>query len=311
MALLVALGQLLWILVVRWPYAAVASLLPKTQKDVSQDTVLITGGASGLGLLLAERFAHLGASLVLWDVDERALRAAADDLCGRFPEIKLAVYAVDVSDRAHVHTAARQTLSEVGPVTMLVNNAGIVAGGGLLDADEAAIERVFQVNTLAQFWTIRAFLPGMIEAGRGHVVTIASSAGLIGVANLAPYCASKAALVSLDESLRFELAKMGVGDVIKTTCICPYAVSTGMFSGFESRYSQLLPILRPEAVVDKMLRLIRTETSFATIPGFLSLVFSARNLFPTTILDAAAEWAGFSNAMDNFQGRHGNAGKST
>lgn len=97
------------------------------------------------------------------------------------------------------------------------------------------------INTTAHFWTVREFLPEMIKKNHGHVVTIASIAGWIGVRGLADYCASKFGAVGFDESLRFELRALKSN--VKTTCICPYFINTGMFDGVKSKFPLLFPIL--------------------------------------------------------------------
>lgn len=97
------------------------------------------------------------------------------------------------------------------------------------------------MNTTAHFWTVKTVLPTMMARDSGHIVTIASIAGWVGVNGLADYCASKFGAVGFDESLRFELRAMRKR--IKTTCICPYFINTGMFDGASSKFPLLLPIL--------------------------------------------------------------------
>lgn len=97
------------------------------------------------------------------------------------------------------------------------------------------------INTTAHHWTVRETLPDMLAENRGHIVTIASIAGWVGVRGLADYCASKFGAVGFDESLRFELRAKKSN--VKTTCICPYFINTGMFDGAKSRFPLLLPIL--------------------------------------------------------------------
>src|ERR1051326_8480155 len=120
-----------------------------------------------------------------------------------------------------------------------------------------SIERTFAVNTLALFWTTRAFLPAMLERDRGHVVTIASAAGLVGTSRLVDYCASKHAAVGFDESLRLELRRLG--SPVKTTVVCPFYISGGMFAGVRPRFPLLLPILTPEYAVDRIVDAIRRD----------------------------------------------------
>ena len=93
------------------------------------------------------------------------------------------------------------------------------------------------VNVLAHFWTIKCFLPQMISAKKGHIVTVASVAGLAGTNKLVDYCSSKFANVGMDDALKVELMVQGLDKYIKTTLICPYYISTGMFAGVQSMVS--------------------------------------------------------------------------
>ncbi|BDZ47490.1 hypothetical protein GCM10025866_33990 [Naasia aerilata] len=136
---------------------------------------------------------------------------------------------MNVADRDQVREAAAATLAAVDRVDVLVNNAGVVTGKPLLEASEDQIQRTFDVNVLALYWVTRAFLPGMLTRRRGTVVTVASAAGLIGVARQTDYAASKHAAVGFDESLRAELRGSGRG--VRTLVVCPYYIDTGMFEG--------------------------------------------------------------------------------
>ena len=128
-----------------------------------------------------------------------------------------------------MHARADEVRSAAGEVDVLVNNAGIVSGRPLLELSDERIERTFAVNTLALFWTSKAFLPAMTARGSGHIVTVASAAGLIGTARETDYAASKFAAVGFNEALRLELRRSAPG--VKTTLVCPYYIDTGMFDG--------------------------------------------------------------------------------
>jgi all-trans-retinol dehydrogenase (NAD+) len=131
-----------------------------------------------------------------------------------------------------VERIADQVRGEVGDPIVVVNNAGVVSGQHLIDLAPEQIERTFAVNVLALYWVTKAFLPAMLANGEGHVVTVASAAGLIGVAKQTDYSASKHAAVGFDESLRMELRRMG--SRLRTTVVCPYYIDTGMFEGASS-----------------------------------------------------------------------------
>ena len=143
---------------------------------INSRRALITGAASGIGRLLAMRLASAGAKLVLWDIDPAGLSQAQAELSSTGHEVD--VYTCDLTSREEIATVAAQTMTECGPIDILINNAGIVSGKNLLDISDREIERTFQVNTLALFWTVRAFLPSMLERDSGHLVTVASAAGL-------------------------------------------------------------------------------------------------------------------------------------
>lgn len=141
---------------------------------------------------------------------------------------------------------------------MLINNAGVVSGRAFLDTPDHLIERSFNVNILAHFWvstsivmgfcilnlishynypqTTKAFLPAMLRLNHGHIVTIASLAGHVGISKLVDYCSSKFAAVGFDEALRLELEHLGAEGVL-TTCICPFFIqATGMFEDVNARW---------------------------------------------------------------------------
>jgi all-trans-retinol dehydrogenase (NAD+) len=257
--------------------------------------VLVTGAASGLGKRLALGAARRKATLVLWDLNREGLEKVAGDVEGLGSRAQCEV--VDVSKRDRVYQAARQLQ---GPVDVLVNNAGVVSGKSLLEIPDEMIEKTFAVNTLPLFWTAKAFLPGMIERGRGHLVTIASAAGLIGVPKLSDYGASKWAAVGFDESLRMELRKLA--PAVRTTVVCPYYIRTGLFEGARSRFPRLLPILDEEQVSERILRAIEGDETKVVLPAMVKTIPWVR-LLPASWFDFIAEFMGINASMDDFVGR--------
>ncbi|XP_032465350.1 epidermal retinol dehydrogenase 2 isoform X3 [Phocoena sinus] len=207
----------------------VFAIIPRPQKNVAGEIVLITGSGSGLGRLLAIKFARLGSVLVLWDVS----REGNEETCKMAREAgatEVYAYTCDCSRKEEVYRVADQVKKEVGDVSILINNAGIVTGKKFLDCPDELMEKSFDVNFKAHLWTYKAFLPAMIANDHGHLVCISSSAGLIGVNGLADYCASKFAAFGFAESVFMEtFAKKQNG--IKTTIVCPFFINTGMFDG--------------------------------------------------------------------------------
>lgn len=273
--------------------------------DINGKRALITGAGSGIGRLLAVRLANAGTSLVLWDIDAPSLDELQAELTGTGHEAD--VYTCDLASRQDIAAVAAQTLSKSGPIDILINNAGIVSGKNLLDISDREIEQTFHVNSLALFWTVRAFLPSMLERNSGHVVTIASAAGLAGTAKLTDYCSSKFAAVGFDESLRLELRQQN--SKVITTVVCPFYTDTGMFDGVKTRFSWLLPILKPEVVVERIVYAIQRDQRRLIMPWFIYVSWPSR-LLPVRWFDALMSFFGVSHSMDEFRGGAGKAGSS-
>ncbi len=259
--------------------------------------VLITGGGSGIGRLMALGAAERGAAqVVVWDLAAEAAEAVAVEVRGRGAEA-LAV-AVDVTSADAVAEASRKSPE----VDVVVNNAGVVTGAPLTEATEAGIRRTFEVNALAPYWVTRAFLPGMLERDSGVVVTLASAAGLVGVARQTDYSASKHAAVGFAESLRAELRRAGSG--VRSLVVCPYYVDTGMFAGVQTKVPWLLPILRPEDVAAKVLDAVESGSQQLLLPPAVHTLAPLRVL-PVRAFDAVMDVLGVNATMDGFTGRVG------
>lgn len=264
-------------------------------------TVLITGGANGLGRLMAQRFGRLGAELVLWDLDEEGLKETASlvaDEIGREPT----TVAVDLADADSIDRAVAQTRERRGEPHVLVNNAGVTHGERLTELSDRQIELTMRVNATALMLVTRRFLPAMIERDAGHVVTIASAAGLTGVARLSVYAASKHAAVGFADSVRHELR--GLGSQVRTTLVCPYYLNTGMFAGAKTRFSWLLPILDAGEVADKVVRCVLRDRQRLSTPWMVKATPALRAL-PPKVTDPLADFLGVNASMEDFVGRPG------
>eukprot|EP00605_Chrysophyceae_sp_TOSAG23-4_P001760 GSChrysophyteH1.ASY1.ANO1.1948.1 assembled CDS len=197
-------------------------------------------------------------------------------------------------------SAMQRIISENGPVTILINNAGIVTGRTLTDAPSELMKLTMAVNIEAHFWTVKAVLPSMIEANKGHICTVASSTGILGVPGLADYCASKHAAVGFDESIRLELRDLKCSGV-RTTCVCPFIIDTGMFEGAQSKFPRLIPHLQPDYVASQIVSAIRCDQEVLYLPAAVHLINVAR-LLPTPIFDELTEWFGVNDTMKGFKG---------
>ena len=118
------------------------------------------------------------------------------------------------------------------------------------------MKKTLEVNTLAHLYTIKEFMPDMIRVNKGHIVTIASLAGIVGAPGIADYSASKFGAFAIDECVRTEIRKFGYN--IRTTCICPYFINTGMFEGVTCK-TPFLPILDQHWVVQRIIDSIQQE----------------------------------------------------
>lgn len=260
---------------------------------------LVTGAASGIGRLLSFELADRGAQLVLWDVDGDRLDAVVEEVRARRGTAVWG-YRCDVTDREMVGHVADQVRLDVGDPTVLVNNAGIVSGRRLVDLTAEQIERTFAVNVLALYWVTKAFLPAMISRDDGHVVTVASAAGLVGVARQTDYSASKHAAVGFDESLRVELRRMK--SRVRTTVVCPFYIDTGMFEGVKTKVPLLLPILDQGKVARKIAGAIERDRRVLVMPPFIRLLPITRAL-PVPVFDRLMDLFGVNQTMDDFVGR--------
>lgn len=261
-------------------------------------TILITGGASGIGRLMAVGAANRGAShVVIWDMNLPAAKAVVAEL--KALGCEASAQKVDVSSRTSVFQAAEATLATIGHLDVLVNNAGIVSGKSFLELSEKEITATYGVNTLALYWTTQAFLPQMKQRDSGRLVTIASAAGLAGSATLTDYSGSKYAAVGFMESLRAELRDQASS--VTTLTVCPFYINTGMFDGVKSG-SPLLKIQEAQPSADAILNAIESPKRELLLPG---MVYSVRvfRLLPVAVFDWIADVFGINKAMKTFRGR--------
>ena len=190
--------------------------------DLENRNAVVTGGAAGIGLAIAQRLAASGARVSLWDRDEKALSESARELGGGVHTHRL-----DVGDEAQVAAARDATLAALGRIDALVCSAGIT-GPNLTTWDYplADWKQVLDINLTGVFLCNKAVAVHMRANDYGRIVNIASIAGKEGNPNASAYSASKAGVISLTKSLGKELAKTG----IRVNCVTPAAVKTGMFA---------------------------------------------------------------------------------
>ncbi|XP_039725241.1 short-chain dehydrogenase/reductase family 16C member 6-like [Pteropus medius] len=281
--------------------SSVYKIIPKRKKNVAGEIVLITGAGSGIGRQTAIIFASLGATVVLWGINEEDNMETCR-LAKEKGGVKVFAYKCDCSNRQEIYRVADQVKKEVGDVTILINNAGIVVGKLFLDIPDEMVEKSFLVNVLSHFWTYKAFLPAMIKANHGHLVCISSAAGLFGIGGLTEYSSTKFAAFGLTEALLFEL-KMINKSKINTTIVCPLFVNTGMFDGVTIKYPFLLPLLEQEYVAQKIVNAVLEEQNYLIIPKRVWFLVILKQLLSVSMTSVLVKFFGVDTCMDLFRER--------
>lgn len=238
-------------------------------------TAVITGAASGFGLELARLAAREGMNVVLADVQADALAAAAAELAATGASVL--PFRLDVSHAAEVEALAEATRARFGVPHLLINNAGVGAGGLIWEHSAADWDWVLGVNLMGVAHGVRAFTPAMLAAAQadadyeGHIVNTASMAGLVNLPNMGVYNVGKHAVVSLSETLHQDLAL--VTDRIGASVLCPYFVPTGIAHSGRNRPDA------PQAPATASQRIAQAMLEKAVDAGKLSAADVAREVF--------------------------------
>lgn len=259
-------------------------------------TVLITGGASGIGKIMARIMLERKARVIIWDLNQEGIRQTKAELSDKG---KIFTYHVDVSNLEHIQSAAEKVMSEIGVVDVLINNAGIVVGKYFHEHTASDISKTMEVNANAPMLITRAFLPDMLNQNSGHICNIASSGGLVSNPKMSVYVASKWSLIGWSDSLRLEMKQLDKN--VHVTTIMPYYINTGMFAGVKSK----IPILDPEATALTIVKAIEKNKRFITIPGYIyRLTRFAQAVLSINAFDwFAGRVLGIYKTMDDFTGR--------
>ena len=265
---------------------------------------VVTGAARGIGLAVCRRLTREGCALTLWDIDADALEESRRGL----EELGSPVFAhrCDITDKAEVYRLARAAAEEMGRVDVLVNNAGVLFEGNLLDQTDERWEKMIDVNLTSLLYTTRAFLPGMMERDSGHIVNISSAAGTVGVAGLAVYAATKWAVWGLTESLRHETLNAGKRGV-KWSSIHPNYVAEGMFEGarMPGLGGLVIPVVRNHDVVAKAIveSALKRGRHSPKRPRTVKLASLLRGILPDAVFNRISRMLGVNASMESWIGQ--------
>jgi NAD(P)-dependent dehydrogenase (short-subunit alcohol dehydrogenase family) len=233
-------------------------------RDLQGRVAVVTGAASGIGRAMASRFARAGMRLVLADIEEEPLGLVRDALASEGGSV--VAVRTDVANADEVTALARRTYEAFGAAHLLCNNAGVGAGGLAWEISLADWQWCMGVNFWGVVHGIRAFVPGMVAQGLGHVVNTASLAGLVDGPGMAPYFASKHAVVSLSETLHHDLA-IGAAGRVNVSVVCPSWVKTGIAESERHRPSAHSALPRkPSSAATMMRDHVRSAVENGTAP---------------------------------------------
>jgi all-trans-retinol dehydrogenase (NAD+) len=230
--------------------------------------------AGGIGKCMVKKIMALDAVVVCVDVDRDALTELEKELKTQFPH-KFAsstknahFYCTDITSIQQIKVLGNSVRNQIGEVSVLVNNAGIVNHGKyLLELSDEEIRKIFDVNILSYFWMSREFLPSMLKKNRGHILNMSSVCGYAGNAGLIDYCSTKFAVQGFSHSLRVELKSMNPGNQIKVSVISPLLVNTNLIQGARLLHMKWLNLfIEPDYVAEEITNGILFKKEVIPVP---------------------------------------------
>ncbi|PGH16524.1 hypothetical protein AJ79_01629 [Helicocarpus griseus UAMH5409] len=247
--------------------------------DNKKELVLVSGGCSGIGKQIMLDLAAKGIRVVILDVNE--------------PDFKLpsnvSFYTADVTSTANLKQVGDAIRAAHGDPTVLINNAGVGYDGPILTEPEERIQRTFQVNTVSHFWMVREFLPAMIAANHGHVITIASMASFIGLGEMTDYCCSKASALAFHEGLTQEIRTWYKAKKVRTSIVHPLWVKTPMIQQLTDAKSNKfkMPVMTVQVVSDAVVKQVLGQRSGQVIIPAMHSGLSLLRAAPTWLQEFA------------------------
>ncbi|KHN95542.1 dehydrogenase/reductase SDR family member 8 precursor [Metarhizium album ARSEF 1941] len=211
--------------------------------DWPREVAVVTGGSSGIGLAIVHKLVAAGVKVAVFDVQPLPPQLQAGPL--------VRYYRCDVTSASSIADAATGVRRDLGQPTILVNNAGIAVPKTVLDIDEKALQRIFAINTMSHWLTVQQFLPSMLKANKGHIVTMASVASFVGLPGHADYGSTKASALAFHEALQAEIKHVYHAPNVMTTIVHPNFVATPLLDGFKGHLaSSGVSFLTPEQVAE-------------------------------------------------------------
>ncbi|CAP91550.1 Estradiol 17-beta-dehydrogenase [Penicillium chrysogenum] len=228
--------------------------------DWNREVVILTGGSNGIGRRIAELLGARDIKVAILDIAP----PATDDVLPN----SVRCYECDITSATDIADVASKIRSSFGRPSILINNAGICTGKTILKTTPAQTRRMFEVNTLAHYWLAQEFLPDMIEANHGMVVTVASLAGYTVTPNMVDYSATKAAAIAFHEGLAAELVTRYHAPKVRTVLVTQGFTRTNLIKDLTPEDTWLNPLLHPETVAEELVRqVLKAESGHVVIPG--------------------------------------------
>jgi NAD(P)-dependent dehydrogenase (short-subunit alcohol dehydrogenase family) len=253
--------------------------MAREPKSLHGKVVAITGGARGIGKATATQLVRAGARVAIGDLDVGLARKTAEELGDA-----VTAYELDVTSRESVARFLDSVEADIGPLDVLINNAGIMPLGAFLDETDGSAARQLDINVHGVIFGMKEALPRMLARGEGHVVNLASVAGKGGFPHAATYCATKHAVIGLSEAVRQELRDTS----IELTCVLPALVNTELGSGVEA--GRAVKKLEPEEVAAAILDVLRVPCFEVFVPASTGTISKVMALLPRRGREAIAHW---------------------
>ena len=243
--------------------------MAKEPRRVAGKVVAITGGARGIGEATARALIGEGARVAIGDLDLALAEKTASALGGETIALEL-----DVTQRESFASFLSQVEERLGPIDVLVNNAGIMPLGRFVDEDDATARRMFDINVHGLMFGMKLVLPSMLRRNSGHIVNIASQAGKGGFPGGATYCATKHAVVGLSEAVRGELRETN----IEISCVMPAVVNTELGSGLVD--TRAVKKLEPQDVAEAIVDAVKQPKFDVWVPKVSDGIYRFMQLLP-------------------------------